>query len=127
MKKIKYNETESFKKDFKQLKKKFRTLAEDLEIVKKYAIELLHLENIDNQSVVLVSGVNSAETKFYKIRKFACKALKGRGANSGIRMIYGFCPETMNITFIEIYFKADQVNENKQRIRAFLKLNEVLL
>ena len=120
---IKYLESELFKKDFKKLLKRFRTLEEDLNTAKKAAIELFHLANIDNQSIVQISGFNHPEIKIYKLRKFACKALKGRGAQSGIRIIYAFNESKSTVEFIEIYFKADQENEDKKRIEEWVRLN----
>ncbi len=121
IKTIKYGETDLFRKDFKKLKKRFKTLDEDLEIAKKNAIELFHFLGIDNQSVVLIPKASDEKFQIYKLRKFACKALKGRGVQSGIRITYAYCLRTAAIVFIEIYFKADQENEDKQRIVAFLK------
>lgn len=117
---IKYLESEAFKKDFKKLFKKFHTLKDDLETAKKAAVELFHTENIDNQSITQLTGIQHPEIKFYKLRKFACKALKGRGAHSGIRIIYAFNIEKLSVEFIEIYFKADQENEDRDRILLWL-------
>ncbi|OGS21066.1 MAG: hypothetical protein A2252_04010 [Elusimicrobia bacterium RIFOXYA2_FULL_39_19] len=52
----------------------------------------------------------------YKAKKFACRALKGSGANSGIRVIYAYDEAQDKIELIEIYFKGDKENEDKQRI-----------
>lgn len=118
---IKYNETELFKKELKKFKKRFPTLDEDLAVAKKNAIELFHLLNIDNQSVVLIPDLCNIKFQIYKIRKFACKALKGRGVQSGIRIIYAYCLEKARVDFLEIYFKAEKENEDKDKIKAFLK------
>ncbi len=121
---INYEETEDFLRDFKKLQKKFASLSDDLEIAKQYEIELFHLKNIDRRGIFKVEGVgNTKELQFYKIKKFACKSLKGRGARSGIRVIYAFFPAVSKIVFLEIYFKAKQENENKQRIINFIKSN----
>jgi len=118
--KIKYDETPSFIKDFKKLNKKFKTLTEDMNVAKKSAIELFHLNNIDNHSIVSVPRYNHEFFQIYKLRKFACKALKGKGARSGIRVIYAYNINTNTVTFIEMYFKANQENEDKKRIKNFL-------
>jgi len=114
-------ESDSFQKTYKKLKKKFVTLDEDLSAAKRNAIELLHLYNIDNQSIVLISGYQHKKFKIYKLRKFACKSLKGKGVQSGIRIIYAFCCEQAAVTLIEIYYKADQESEDKNKIEIFLK------
>lgn len=117
---IKYAEIEPFKKEFKKLKKRFPTLDEDLKVAKKSAIELFHLFKIDNQSLFWIPGLNNEKYQIYKIKKFACKALKGRGVLSGIRIIYAYCSEKATVDFLEIYFKADKEKEDKDRIKVFL-------
>jgi len=116
-----YYETEEFTRDFKKLLKKFSSLAEDLEVNKQYRIELFHCKGIDSKGIIEIQGVgNTTELKFFKVKKFQCKDLKGRGAKSGIRVIYAYFPVEQKIVFIEIYFKANQNNENKQRIINFI-------
>ncbi len=105
MKKIKFARHDRFEKQIKKLIRKYRSLEEDLEIVKKYAIEAHHVENKDNEDVELVPKFDRKTVQIYKIRKFACKALKGKGVRSGIRVIYAFYPEKLEVEFLEIYFK----------------------
>jgi hypothetical protein len=50
------------------------------------------------------------------MKKIACKALKGRGVNSGLRLVYAYFGEEQKITFIELYHKSDKENEDRQRI-----------
>jgi len=119
--KIEYNAIDLFQKDLKRLLKKYITLEEDLEIAKRDAIELYHLKCIDNQSIFPIQGFCSKEIKICKIKKFACKALKGRGSKSGIRVIYAFYCESCKVEFIEIYFKGEKENENHERIKEYLK------
>ncbi|HNY36257.1 MAG TPA: hypothetical protein PLD14_01375 [Candidatus Pacearchaeota archaeon] len=118
---INYEETDDFRKDFKRLIKKYRTLEEDLEVVKKNTIELYHLKGIENQSIFPIPGFCNESLQICKIKKFACKALKGRGAMSGIRVIYAFHLTISKVEFIEIYFKGDKANEDKDRIRDYLR------
>lgn len=118
---ISYEETSDFSHDLKKLKKKFPLLEDDIETVKKNAIELFHITKLDNKSVFEISGVgNTDELQFYKIKKFACKNLKGRGVKSGMRAIYAFLPLENKVVFLEIYFKAKQENEKTQRIIDFI-------
>lgn len=116
-----YNETAIFTKNLNQLKKRFKTLDEDLKVARNNTIELLYIHQIDNNSIVKLSGFPHEFICIYKIRKFACKALKGSGARSGIRVVYAYHIKNSNITFIEIYYKGDQENEDKQKINDFLK------
>lgn len=118
--KIDYFETEEFAKDFKKLAKKFKTLADDIETAKKNAIELYHLHKIDNQSIFQIQEFKSDEMEICKLKKFACKALKGKGVQSGIRVIYAYHKNRLRIEFIEMYYKGDKKNENRERIKAYL-------
>lgn len=108
-----FEELVEYKKDFKVLLKRYRTLNEDLEVVKK-VLEIMPDERppfsfrIDNLDI---------ETCIIKVKKIACKALKGRGVNSGLRLIYAHYPIEKRIVFIELYHKNDKENEDKQRIK----------
>ena len=107
-----FDELTEFKKDLKSLLKKYRTLNDDLYIVKK-VLEVMPDERppfsfrIDNLGL---------KTCIIKVKKIACKALKGRGVNSGLRLIYAHFQEEQKITFIELYHKSDKENEDRQRI-----------
>lgn len=117
-----YSETVEFERDFKKLLKKFPSLAEDLAIVKQYDIELFHCQKIDKHSIFKIENAGNDENiQFFKIKKFACKALKGRGSKSGIRVIYAFHHNNLKVDFIEIYFKGDKKNEDRERIKEYLK------
>ena len=117
---IRYEQTDEFQRDFKKLLKKYRTLIDDLETAKHAAIELFHIQKINNLSVFPISGFCTEDVQIYKLKKFACKALKGRGSKSGIRVIYAYYIKLCKVEFIEIYFKADQENENSDRIKQYL-------
>ncbi len=120
MKTIEYVELPEFAGEFKRLKKKFKTLAEDFEMVKKAALELIHLKGINNQSSYEIPGLSGIIPAF-KLKKFACQALKGKGAQSRIRLIYGWDAANLKIILIEIYHKSDKEKEDKSRIKALLK------
>ena len=105
-----------FEKDFKKLAKKFRTLDEDLNAFIANQLKLTHKLNIDNKGVVRISDLGIEYPKIYKARKFACKALKGKGAASGIRIIYAYYEQDDTVEFIEIYYKGNKDNEDRERI-----------
>lgn len=48
----------------------------------------------------------------------ACRALKGRGVNSGLRLVYAYFPTDQMITLIELYHKSDKESEDRHRITA---------
>lgn len=107
-----FEELTEFKKDLKSLLKKYRTLNDDLDVVKK-VLDILPDERppfsfrIDNLGL---------ETCIIKVKKIACKALKGRGVNSGLRLVYAYFQKEEKIIFIELYHKNDKENEDKHRI-----------
>lgn len=107
-----FEELTEFKRDLKKLLKKYRTLKNDLDVVKK-VLEFSPKERppfsfrIDNLGL---------ETCVIKVKKIACRALKGRGVNSGLRLIYAHFPEGDKIIFIEIYHKNEKESEDRQRI-----------
>ena len=128
MNQINYKITQEFEKDFKRLLKKFRSLEEDFEFVKiatiePYHIGVLHngvLEKKDTNSILPIPNFCTEELKICKLKKFACKALKGRGVKSGIRITYAFYVKTNSVDFIEIYFKGEKEMEDKERIKEYL-------
>lgn len=119
--KINYGETPEFQKDFKRLLKKFKSLEDDLKLAKVAAIELFYIQKVNNLSIFPIQGFCTKKIQVCKIKKFACKALKGRGSKSGIRVIYAFHCQDYKVDFIEIYFKGEQENEDRDRIKEYLK------
>ena len=110
----KFNE---FEKELKALLKKYKTLNEDLDTFINVQLNLAHKLNIiDNVSIVRISNIGIDSPKIYKARKFACKALKGKGGFSGIRIIYAYYEAEDVIEFIEIYYKGEKANEDRDRI-----------
>jgi hypothetical protein len=107
-----FEELKEFEKDLKQLLKKYRTLNDDLfeikTILKKRPNEhppfSYRIDNLGLESCII------------KVKKIACKALKGKGVNSGLRLVYAYFPNQPKITFIELYHKNDKENEDKERI-----------
>lgn len=102
---MQYKRHERFEKQFSKLLGRFKTLEEDLKVAQSAAIELLHERKMDNHSIFLIPGFNDVNIKIYKIKKFACKSLKGKGARSGIRIIYAFYPTKSEVEFLGIYYK----------------------
>ncbi len=107
-----FDELAEFKKDLKNLLKKYRTLNDDLDVIKKV------LEVTPDERPPLSFRVENLgfETCIIKVKKIACKALKGRGVNSGLRLVYAHFEEDDKIIFIELYHKNDKENENRDRI-----------
>lgn len=107
-----FDELPEFRKDLKTLLKKYRTLNDDLDVVKK-VLEVIPDERPPFSYRIDNLGLG---TCVIKVKRIACKALKGRGVNSRLRLIYAHFELAQKITFIELYHKSDKENEDKQRI-----------
>ena len=105
-----------FEKDLKKLVRRFASLEEDLQIFIKVAMNAFHKQNVDSRAILRISDLGINSPKIYKARKFACKALRGKGVHSGIRVIYAYHEEEDRMEFIEIYYKGDKENEDRARI-----------
>lgn len=105
-----------FEKDLKKLSKRFKTLEDDLGNFIKTALNSFHKLKIDFHGIFHISDLGIHSPKIYKAKKFACRALKGKGAQSGIRVIYAYHEKNDKIEFIEIYYKGDKENEDRGRI-----------
>ncbi len=112
MSKISFEELPEFYKDLKKLLKKYRTLERDLEDVRK---DLNDEPGVSPPFSFRIDGLG-IKTCVIKIKKLASDSFKGRGSNSGFRLIYAYFQEEEKIIFIELYHKNDKENEDKQRI-----------
>lgn len=110
---------DKFKKDLKKLLKRFPSLEEDLDSLIKAQLIAYHKLNIDNHGIFAIENLSIQNPKIFKVKKFACKSLKGKGVHSGIRITYAYFPEEDRIEFIEIYYKGDQENEDRERIKNY--------
>jgi hypothetical protein len=106
-----FNELAEFAKEFKRLSKKHKTLDDDLAKFKKV---LLTAPTGIGKNFVVVHSTSSV--KIVKAR-MACQALRDRS----LRIIYAYLEQEKRFEFIEIYFKGDKENENRERIKAYLK------
>ncbi len=110
-----------FEREIRRLLKRFKTIEDDLEIFIEKQLFLYHKLKVDNKGIFQITGLPVENPKVYKAKKFACKSLKGRGVQSGIRVIYAYYEEKDKIVLIEIYFKGDKANEDKKRILEYLR------
>lgn len=110
-----------FGKDLKKLSKRFKTLNEDLDIFIQTQLNLYHKQKIDNKGIFPISRLSIENPKIFKAKKFASRSLKGKGVQSGIRVIYAYFNEEDRIEFIELYYKGDKESENRERILKYYK------
>jgi mRNA-degrading endonuclease RelE of RelBE toxin-antitoxin system len=105
-------ELEEYLKDLKKLTKKYRTLTEDMEVVKKVLLVNPNERppfsfRIDNLGI---------GTCVIKVKKIASKSFKGKGVNSGFRLIYAHFERDKRIVFVELFHKSYKEIEDKDRI-----------
>lgn len=108
-----FDSLDEFEKDLKKLsKRRFKSLFEDLDTIKK----LLRENPTEKPPLSFrITGLRIS-TSIIKLKKFACKSVKSKGTNSGMRLIYTFDKQENTITFIELYHKGDKSTEDKSRI-----------
>jgi mRNA-degrading endonuclease RelE of RelBE toxin-antitoxin system len=105
-----------FERDMKRLLKRYRTLESDLQICIGNQLKLYHKLGKETGGTVQISHLDIETPKIYKVLKFACRSLKGKGGESGIRLIYGYYDKEDKVVLIEIYYKGDKENEDRDRI-----------
>ena len=106
-------ELDEFKRDLKKLSKKYITVSEDVEIVKK----VLDVNSNERPPFSFRIDNLGLETCIIKVKKIASKSFKGKGVNSGFRIIYAHFEKEDKIILIEIYHKSKKDIEDKERIR----------
>ena len=107
-----FDELDEFKKDLKKLLKKYRSLNDDLETARK----VLKVEPKERQPFSFRIDGLGIEPCLIKIKKIACKSLKGKGVNTGLRIIYAHIEDEQRIVFVELYHKNSKENEDRDRI-----------
>jgi len=105
-------ELPEFASDLKKLKRKYRTIEEDLETFIKHAIPF-------DRGLVRIAGLGIQEPHIFKGKYFTSKSIHGSGRKTGIRVILAYFPKDMRIELVEIYHKSNQSNHNKRRILSY--------
>jgi len=109
---MKFEELNEYRRDLKKLTRRFRTLPDDIEVLKK----VLKAEPDERPPVSYrIKGLGLKST-IIKVKRIACRSLKNRGANTGLRLIYCYDKTDEEITLIEIYFKGDKETEDRERV-----------
>ncbi|GHT38698.1 hypothetical protein FACS189437_00120 [Bacteroidia bacterium] len=92
--------------------KKYRTLGNDIDYVRK----VLNIKPDARPPYSFRIEGLGISTCIIKIKKIASDSFKGRGVNSGLRLIYAYFEEEQRIVFVELYHKNEKENEDRQRI-----------
>lgn len=114
---IKIEKLPEFEKDIKALRKKYKTIDDDIAVIEK----VINIEpNANPPFSYHIDGLG-IETCVIKVRKIASKSFKGRGAMSGFRLIYAHFEKENRVVFIELYHKNNKDIEDKDRIKTNFK------
>src|SRR4029079_8131081 len=101
---MKFEELQEYTRDIKNLSKRLRTLHDDIEIVKR----ILSANPAERPPFSFRINGLGIETCVIKIRKMACKSLKGKGVNTGLRLVYAHFEKEKRIVMVELYHKNDK-------------------
>ncbi|MAF20529.1 MAG: hypothetical protein CMI55_02500 [Parcubacteria group bacterium] len=107
-----FDELDQFKKEFKKLFKKHKTLDDDFKKFKK--VLFVYPTGIGKNFVIIHSSGNIKLVKAH----MACRALRN---NHLLRIIYSYFEQEQRFEFIELYFKGNKENEDKKRIKQYLQ------
>ena len=102
-----------FEKEFKRLFKKYKTLDDDFEKFKK--ILMVTPTGIGKNFVIIHSSLNIKVVK----ARMVCRSLRDRS----VRVIYAYHETKAVIEFIELYFKGEKENEDRERIKEYLRIH----
>ncbi len=106
-----FNRLSEFEKELKRLESKYRSLPDDLLRLEK--VITLHPTGIGTNFAIIHRQGNVTVVK----TRLACRALKNRS----MRLIYAFHNDTITFVYLELYFKGDRENEDRERIKEYLK------
>lgn len=105
------NYLSAFEKECKRLSKKYNTLEDDLEMFKSV---LLGMPTGQGKNFTII---HAGTTMQIVKARMACRALRDRS----LRLIYAYNTTTSQFDFIELYFKGEKENEDRGRIREYIK------
>ena len=109
--KIQFEEVSIFKKEFKKLKKKYKSLSEDLKEFQK----VLSVSPLGNTKHFVI--IHQISVLYIIKARFFCRYLKG----SSLRIVYAYLKKDNKIQFIELYYKGNKENEDASRIKKYIQ------
>ncbi len=112
--KMNFNKLPEFQKELKRFGKKYKSLPDDLQEFCS-VVSIIPFGNSKHFKVIVQNEIFC----IIKARLF-CRYLKG----DSLRIIYSYFEQNQRIEFIELYFKGDKENENRERIKEYLKNNQ---
>ncbi len=114
---MQFEELTEYTKDVQRLSRKYRTLKDDLNTVKK-VVQISPAARPPFSFRIDGLGI---EDCVIKVKKIASKSFKGKGVNSGFRLVYAYFEEQQKVIFIELYHKSKKASEDRARIKTHFK------
>ena len=111
-----FSNTPEFRKELKQLGKKYRSLPGDL----REFCKVVSVEPLGNSKHFHIIPKGDAQTgpPFIVKARLSCRYLKKKPS---LRIVYCYFEQERRIEFIELYHKGDKENEDRRRIKNYLK------
>lgn len=106
-----FSRTPEFEREYRKLLKRYRSLAEDIAFFEGVLAEFPTGKG--SKFVTLHHGVDCVVVK----ARLMCRALR----DSSLRIVYVWHKSTATVEYIELYYKGDKENEDRERIKEFLK------
>ena len=107
----KFFQLPEFEKELKKLAKKYPSLVNDVEDIKPVLVDAP--TGIGKNFTIIRA---TEEMKIVKVR-IHCESLRSRA----IRLIYAYHKDKIEFRYLELYFKGDKKNEDRERVRQYLK------
>lgn len=108
---------EDYDKDLKRLSKKYRTLERDMEVIGM----VLRTNPDANPTFSFRLDGLGIKTCVIKVKKIASQSFKGKGVQSGFRLVYAYFEQEEKIVYIELYHKNEKAKEDRARIKRNFK------
>jgi hypothetical protein len=108
-----------YEHDLKRLRKRFRTLDDDMRIfVRQPLTVFLRGEPVAGRfDRALSSELGFEYPVIYVAKGIACRALKGSGSRTGLRLVCAWFEREDRLELVELFFKGDKDIEDKKRLR----------
>lgn len=100
-----------FEKELKRLSKKYPSIKDDIEDIKPV---LLSSPTGIGKNFTIIS--TTEQVRVIKAR-IQCESLRARA----IRLVYAYHKDKIEFVYLEVYFKGDKENEDKERVSRYLK------
>lgn len=105
---MEFSEIDEFKKEFKRLKKKYISLEDDIGNLKEVLVQFPKGTGSRHWN-----KLKELQECFMFKTRMMCRSVRG----AAFRIIYFFDEKNNKIVFIEVYYKSEQINEDKKRVK----------